>query len=73
MYFKGSSKKNPNYKTVHDETLWFVQGLKQGNLDLKIIKERGFKVSDILLHNGYEVRDPSEFDRAFKQVIETKL
>lgn len=70
MYLEGSyTKRNPQFELIHDELLWFNQGLKVGNLDLKIIKERNCKVSDILLFNGYELEDPKQFDRDFKKAM----
>ena len=69
LYFKGASEKNPNYKVIHDESLWFIQNEKNRNLDLETVKKRNFKVSDVLLHNGYEVEDPDKFDKAFKKAI----
>lgn len=61
-----------NDKEGNDELIWFLQELKNRNLDLEIVKERG-KVSDILLFNGYEVKDARAFDKAFKQVMKMKL
>lgn len=56
--------------TTRDELLWFVQGNgKMGNLKLNELKKRKFKVSDILLHNGYKIENPSQFDKEFAILI----
>jgi len=67
-----------NY-TVHveanenDELIWFVQNCarihKVGCLNLEIIKKRNFKVSDILLFNGYEIEDCEKIDKIFRECI----
>lgn len=62
---------NDKGKHTRDKILWFVvQGNgKIGNVDLKVLRERNFRVSDILLHNGYVIQDPKAFDREFKKLI----
>lgn len=56
--------------TSRDELIWFVQGSgRMGNLTLRELKKRKFKVSDILLHNGYKIENPSQFDKEFKKLI----
>lgn len=58
-----------NHKARHDELVWFASKHKMGNLNLDILKNRMWKVSDILLHNGYVIQDPKAFDREFAILI----
>jgi len=55
----------------NDEVVWFIQNRRVGCLNLDLIKERNYEVSDVLLHNGYEIDNCSEFDENFQKIMMT--
>lgn len=60
------SKRNPSFKTLTDELIWFNQ---IRNINIETLQKRNFKVSDILLFNDYEVENPKQFDIDFKKAL----
>ena len=56
------------YACMH-EVIWFVQNRKVGCLNLNVIKNRKYKISDVLIHNGYKVQNSEEFDEAFRKIV----
>lgn len=74
MYEKGSyTKRNPNFRTYTDELIWFLSREHNRNLSLKTVKERIGDIARILIHNGYDVKDPRAFNRDFKRAMKDLL
>ena len=53
------------------ETIWFVQeGIR--NVAFKKLKQRNFKISDVLTKEGYQIKDPNQFDLDLKHLLQEK-
>ena len=51
------------------ETIWFVQeGIR--NVAFKKLKQRNFKISDVLTKEGYQIKDPNQFDLDLKHLLQ---
>ena len=50
------------YRTENINTIWFVQAPTiTRNIQLRAIRERKFKISDILTKEGFQINDKEQF------------
>ena len=51
--------------------VWFVQE-RIRNVAFKKLKQRNFKISDVLTKEGYQIKDPNQFDLDLKHLLQER-
>jgi len=58
------------YRTENINTIWFVQAPTiTRNIQLRAIRERKFKISDILTKDGFQINDKERFDLELRTLL----
>jgi len=58
------------YRTENINTIWFVQAPTiTRNIQLRAIRERKFKISDILTKEGFQINDKERFDLELRTLL----
>ena len=54
------------------ETIWFEDENHIRNISLKSLTKRDFKIADILMKNGFKLKNPQRFDGELKGIHHTE-
>ena len=58
------------YRTENINTIWFVQAPTiTRNIQLRAIRERKFKISDILTKEGFQINNKERFDLELRTLL----
>lgn len=58
------------YNIESTETIWFVQGYTLiRNVQLRKLKKRDFKISEILTQEGFQITNKKQFDLELKNLL----
>ncbi|MBZ9572112.1 hypothetical protein KJA15_02175 [Patescibacteria group bacterium] len=52
------------------ETIWFIQELMIRSILVDKLKKINFKVSGVLVKEGYQIPDQKQFDHDFKNLLQ---